>query len=108
MALIDANRKFVDDFFAATAPYEAAYQHIGFSYLAVKFGVLFAIVRGRLFLNTAPPPAQQQHFQSEHVRAGNSWRQLKSSLSLKRPGLEGHYSDIQKPRLHPAEAFDIG
>ncbi len=71
MALIDANRRFVDDFFATIASYEAAYQHIGFSYLAVKFGTAFAIVRGRIFLNTAPSAGQAQHFQSQHVRAGN-------------------------------------
>jgi hypothetical protein len=71
MALLDPDRKFVDEFFAAIAPYEAAYQHVAFSYLAVTFGEQFVLVQGRIFMNTSPPPGRQQHFQSAHVRAGN-------------------------------------
>jgi hypothetical protein len=71
MPLLDTDQRFVDGFFAAIAPYEAAFTHIGFSYLAIKFGAPFTLMRGRVFMNTSPPPAQPQHFQSSHVRAGN-------------------------------------
>jgi hypothetical protein len=71
MSLHPTSRKFVEDFFAALAPYETAFQHIGFSYLAVKFGEPFQIVRARIFLNTSQPTAPPPHFKSTHVRAGN-------------------------------------
>ena len=71
MKLPSVDQKFIDDFFAAIGPYEPAFQHIGFSYLAVKFGAAFSIIRGRIFMNTSSPPAQPQHFQSSNVRAGN-------------------------------------
>ena len=70
MSLPPLNQKLVDDFFAAIATYQSAYQHIAFSYLAIKFGEPYQIVRGRVFMNTSPPTAQLQHFQSSHVRAG--------------------------------------
>lgn len=71
MSLLPADQKFIDEFFATIEPFEAAFQHIGFSYLAVKFGEIFSITKGRIFLNTAPPTAQQHHFESPHVRAGH-------------------------------------
>jgi len=71
MTLFDPDRKFVDEFFAAVSPYEAAYRHVTFSYLAVKFGQQFLLVQGRIFMNTSPTAGGQQHFQAPHVRAGN-------------------------------------
>jgi hypothetical protein len=69
--LFPGNQKFIDDFFAAIAPYEAAFRHVGFSYLAVRFGSHFAMLRGRIFLNTAPLAPAPPHFESPHVRAGH-------------------------------------
>jgi hypothetical protein len=71
MPLITAYQKYVDDFFAAIAPFEKAFQHVGFSYLAAKNGAQFEIVCGRVFLNTAPAPpiGQPQHFASTNIRA---------------------------------------
>jgi hypothetical protein len=43
--LFPGNQKFIDDFFAAIAPYEAAFRPVGFSYLAIRFGGPFAILR---------------------------------------------------------------
>ena len=59
--LLPAGQKFIDEFFAAIAHYEAAFQHVGFSYLAVKFGTRFEILPGRNFLRTAPPPTAPSH-----------------------------------------------
>jgi hypothetical protein len=82
MPLSPPHQKFVDDFFAAIAPSQAAFQHIGFSYLAVKFGEPYQLIRGRVFLNTAPPAAHPQHFQSSHVRAGHyALSELASDIS---------------------------
>jgi hypothetical protein len=70
MPLSSASQKFVDDFFAAIAPFEKAFGHAGFSYLAVKLGGDFVVWRGRVFLNPfglAVPP----HFGSPNVRAGH-------------------------------------
>jgi hypothetical protein len=72
MPLSSVSQKFVDDFFAAIAPFEKALGHAGFSYLAVRLGVDFVLLRGRLFLNASgsavlPPP----HFRSPNVRAGH-------------------------------------
>ena len=64
------NQKSADDFFAAIGPCEAAFQHVGFSYLAVRFGAPFTIIAGRIFMSTAPPPKAAPHFQSPRVRAG--------------------------------------
>jgi hypothetical protein len=71
MSATSADQKSVDDFLTAIAPYQNAFPRIGFSYLAVKLGELYLIIRGRVFLNTSPPVAQPQHFQSPHVRAGH-------------------------------------
>jgi hypothetical protein len=69
MPLSSVSQKFVDDFFAAIAPFEKAFGHAGFSYLAVRLGEDFVLLRGRLFLSpfgSAVPP----HFRSPNVRAG--------------------------------------
>jgi hypothetical protein len=71
MPLLPGDQKFIDEFFSAVDPCQSAFQHIGFSYLAVKFGEPYQIIHGRLFMNTAPPAARPQHFQSPHVRAGH-------------------------------------
>jgi hypothetical protein len=71
MALNPNSQKFVDDFFAAIAPFDAAYQRIGFSYLALKLDECFVIIRGRLFLNTSPPKSPPPQFRSDRVRAGH-------------------------------------
>ncbi len=71
MSLLPGDQKFVDDFFAAIAPYQSAFQHIGFSYLAIKFGEPYQIVRGCIFMNTATASLQAQHFHAPHVRAGH-------------------------------------
>jgi hypothetical protein len=71
MALLPTDQKLVDDFFATIEPSRSAYQHVGFSYLAIKFGESYQIIRGRVFLNTAPPNATLPHFSSPHVRAGH-------------------------------------
>jgi len=70
MPLSSVSQKFVHDFFAAIAPFEKAFGHAGFSYLAVRLGEDFVLLRGRLFLsrsgNAGPP-----HFRSPNVRAGH-------------------------------------
>jgi hypothetical protein len=71
MALDPNNQKFVDHFFAAIGPLKAAYRHISFNYLAVKFGDRFVIVRGRIFLSASPPAFQLERFQSRNVRAAH-------------------------------------
>jgi hypothetical protein len=71
MALHSSSQKFLDQFLAAIAPFEVAYQHIGFSYIAVKFGERFVIRQGRLFLNTYAPNARSNHFRSAQVHAGH-------------------------------------
>lgn len=71
MPLPPPDQKNLDDFFEVIAPYQSAYQHIGFSYLAIKFGEPFQIIRGRVFMNVSPPKVQPQHFRSPHVRAGH-------------------------------------
>jgi hypothetical protein len=71
MPLITAYQRFVDDFFAAIAPFEKAFQHVGFSYIAVKNGAQFVIVCGRVFMNTAPPVGLPQQFASTNIRAGH-------------------------------------
>jgi hypothetical protein len=70
MPLLPATQKFVDNFFDAIALYQSGLRHRGFSYLALKFGERYQIIRGRLFMGTAPPAARPPHFQSAHVRAG--------------------------------------
>jgi hypothetical protein len=72
MALHPTSQRFVDEFFAAIAPYEGAYQSIGFSYFAVKIGDRFVIKQGLLFLNTRTPPnAASKHFRSPRIHAGH-------------------------------------
>jgi hypothetical protein len=71
MPLITAYRKYVDDFFAAIAPFEVAFHHVNFSYIAIKKGAQFEIVCGRVFLNTAPPTGLPQPFASSNIRAGH-------------------------------------
>jgi hypothetical protein len=71
MALDPNSQKFVDDFFSAIAPFDAAYQRIGFSYLALKLDERFVMIRGRLFLNTSAPKSPTLQFQSHRVRAGH-------------------------------------
>src|SRR5262245_51310571 len=51
MPLSSVSQKFVDDFFAAIAPFEKAFGYVGFSYLAVRLGEDFMLLRGRLFLS---------------------------------------------------------
>jgi hypothetical protein len=70
MPLLPATQKFVDNFFDAIALYQSGLRHRGFSYLALKFGERYQIIRGRLFMGTAPPAARPPRFQSAHVRAG--------------------------------------
>jgi hypothetical protein len=69
--MLPQNQKLVDDFFAAIAPVEQAYKHIGLSYLAVKSGGHFTILIGRVFLNTKDPETLRPHFASANVRAGH-------------------------------------
>jgi hypothetical protein len=70
MPLLPADRRFVDEFFAAIGPCEQAFQNIGFSYLALRSRDRFVITQGRVFLDTGlGKPAQQ--FQSANVRAGH-------------------------------------
>lgn len=71
MALHSGSQKFLDQFFAAIAPFESAYEHIGFSYIAIKLGDRFVIRQGRLFLNADSPNARSNHFQSARVCAGH-------------------------------------
>jgi len=71
MPLSSVSQKFVDDFFAAIAPFEKAFGHAGFSYLAVRLGKDFVLLRGRLFLNLTPSEVPPPHFRSPNVRAGH-------------------------------------
>jgi len=71
MSLLPADQTFVDNFLAAIAPQEAAYRHVGLSYLAGKVGERFVIRQARAFLNTTAPKLKSPHFQSSNVRAGN-------------------------------------
>jgi hypothetical protein len=71
MALHSSSQKFLDQFLAAIAPFEAAHQHVGFSYIAIKNGERFVLRQGRLFLTTYAPNARSNHFRSPHVRAGH-------------------------------------
>src|SRR5215510_13514138 len=78
MPLSSVSLKSVDDFFAAIAPFEKAFGHAGFSYLAVRLGEDFVLLRGRLFLSpsgSAVPPQfrspKPPHFRSPNVRAGH-------------------------------------
>jgi hypothetical protein len=52
MPLSSVSQKFVDDFFAAIAPFEKAFGHAEFSYLAVKLGSDLVVWRGRVFLSS--------------------------------------------------------
>jgi hypothetical protein len=49
MPLSSVSQKFVDDFFAAIAPFEKAFGHAEFSYLAVKLGGDFVVWGGACF-----------------------------------------------------------
>src|SRR4051812_37426615 len=71
MALLSASQKFVDDFFRVIDPLQAAFQHSGFAYLALKIADRFILVQGRVFLNTAKPSPLSRPFESENVRAGH-------------------------------------
>jgi hypothetical protein len=71
MSLLPTYQKSADDFFAAIAPFEKAFQDAGFSYLAVKFDADFVLLHGRVFLLTSGPTALPPHFRSPHVRAGH-------------------------------------
>jgi hypothetical protein len=71
MPLLAMYHKFVDAFFTAIAPLEGVYQDTGFSYIAVRSGADFVILRGRVFMNTTPPDAQPEQFISANVRAGH-------------------------------------
>lgn len=66
---IDSKR--IDEFFAGIAPWEAAYEHAGFSYFAVKHEGAFVLLQGRLFLRMTPPNTQATHFQSDNIRVGH-------------------------------------
>ena len=90
MALDPHNQKFVDDFFAAIGPLKPAYQHIGFSYLAVKFGDRFVIVRGRVFLSASPPTFRPERFRSINVRAAHY---TQSELGFDVPTLAWIYTE---------------
>ena len=70
MTLLPTDRKFIDAFFSAIAPVEKAYAHAAFNYIAVKFGDHFAILYGRVFLNTTDPNLPPLNFQSANIRAG--------------------------------------
>jgi hypothetical protein len=71
MPLPSVSQKFVDDFFAAIAPFEKAFGNAGFSYLAVRLGDDFVLLRARLFLNLTPSAVSPPHFRSPSVRAGH-------------------------------------
>jgi hypothetical protein len=68
---VPAHQKTINEFFEAISPLEKAFRHVGFSYLAARFGTRFVLLHGRVFLNTSMPAAGPTHFQSAHVRAGN-------------------------------------
>jgi hypothetical protein len=71
MPLSSGSQKFVDDFFAAIAPFEKAFRHAGFSYLAVRLGEDFVLLHGRLFLSAFGSSAMPPRFRSPNVRAGH-------------------------------------
>ena len=70
MTPLPPDRKYIDDFFSAIAPVEKAYVHAAFNYIAVKSGDHFALIYGRVFLNTNDPNLPPLNFQSENIRAG--------------------------------------
>jgi hypothetical protein len=47
MSLLAVSQKFVDDFFCRYSPFKKAFGDAGFSYLAVKLGGDFVLLRGR-------------------------------------------------------------
>ncbi|ARQ02572.1 hypothetical protein [Pseudorhodoplanes sinuspersici] len=70
MPLFPVHQKFVDDFFAEVARYEAGYAHVAFNFVAIRSEDRFVIVQGRLFLNSIDPKMPTYIFQSPNVRAG--------------------------------------
>jgi hypothetical protein len=82
MAMLPADRTFVDGFFASIAPFEKGYAHVAFNYVAVRSGDRFVIAHGRVFFNTTAPDVQPIHFQSRNIRAG---RYALSELNLDAP-----------------------
>src|SRR5579862_273364 len=109
------DEKIIEEFFAAVAPYQSVYRYINFSYLAIKTGDKFHILRARLFMSTSPPAMQPQYFVSPHVRAGyhslkalgfSDVRALINQLAtgtLNTPN--GHLSFLPPPAGHYAAAF---
>jgi hypothetical protein len=105
MALLPNNQKLIDEFFAAIAPFEAAYSCIGFSYLAIKIADRFIITHGRVFLNTSSRNPRA-HFKSAHVRAGHyPLSELKLDVRTLVDRLLAGHVDTPHGTLHfPAES----
>jgi hypothetical protein len=69
MTTSDDNQKTVADFLSAIEPLMAAYQGGSFTYLALKRGDRFVLIRGIAHLR-APKETPFTHFSSDNVRAG--------------------------------------
>jgi hypothetical protein len=70
MPILPANQAFVDAFFAAIQPVEGAYCDVQLSYLALRAGEQFEIIRARVVFNTSPTYPFPPNFISPNVRAG--------------------------------------
>jgi hypothetical protein len=70
MPILPANQPFVDAFFAAIQAVEGAYCDVQLSYLALRAGGQFEIIRARIVFNTSPTYPLPPNFISPNVRAG--------------------------------------
>jgi hypothetical protein len=108
MAILEHSRKAIDDFFAAIEPLAGAYQNSSFSYVAVKNGAQFTLVKGSLFL-VVPSSLPFSSFASASVLAGHqsleelaesprSFVELLIDGKIRTPGV-----DIEFPASHTGE-----
>jgi hypothetical protein len=70
MPILPANQPFVDAYFAAIQPVENAYCDVRLSYLALRSGAQFEIIRARVAFNTSPFDPPLPNFVSPNVSAG--------------------------------------
>jgi hypothetical protein len=67
----DHDKEAVERFLGAIKPIEAGYKYLGFNYIAVKRGPVFAVVQGRMVLQGSREVDIAPAFCSENVRAGH-------------------------------------
>ncbi len=87
--LDDRCKENIQRFFSTISPWEAAYTDAGLSFLAIRKNGVLNLLRGRLFLHTAPPTIPRTQFQSSSVlvgyfplsELGQSYRDIISQLA---------------------------